>query len=432
MEVYWSAVELRDALFLLAGVLLGLLIAFILGRRRSRRYDQTHDALLQATRESARLEQALADQQARHEERLADLRVAREQLGTEFQALASQVLEQKGQAFAAAGQQAMATLLTPFREQIHQFQRRLNEVHDTAVRDNASLAEQIRSVAQAGVRISAEANNLTRALMGDNKTLGNWGEHLLEQTLQLAGLMPDDHYQTQQGYRDDQGNRRHPDVVIKLPDGKHLVIDSKVSLRDYERAVAAGTDQERDSALTDHARAVRRHIDDLAGKDYSALPGLRSPGFVLMFIPVEPAYMQALRHDRDVFNYGYHRNVILVSHTTLLPIMRTVANVWAMARTNDEARELGQRAADIYNQVVLVAERLKRLGATLETASRQYNDTVRAVAGQQGLYGKVERFSTLSSRANKQLPDIQPMHADVDHERLELAVRPDDGTDKAG
>jgi DNA recombination protein RmuC len=209
---------------------------------------------------------------------------------------------------------------------------------------------------------------------------------------------------------------------VKLPDDKHLVIDSKVSLIDYEQAVAAENPQQHLAALDAHVKAVRAHIDDLARKDYSNLIGMRSPSFVLMFLPIEPAYIEALRHAPDLFDYGYQRNVVLVSHTTLLPVLKTVANVWMVVRSNEQAHELSTRAGEIYNQVVIVAERLKRLGSSLETVSRHYNDTVRSVAGQQGLHGKVQRFSELSSRANKTMPDLDPVHVDLDTERLHMIV----------
>src|SRR5690606_15556364 len=153
----------------------------------------------------------------------------------------------------------------------------------------------------------------------------------------------------------------------------------------------------------------RNHIDDLCRKDYSNLVGMRSPSFVLMFMPIEPAYMAALQHNSDLFDYGYQRNVVLVSHTTLMPILKTVANLWMVTQSNAQAHELSARAGDIFNQIVVVAERLKRLGATLDTVSRHYNETVTALAGQQGLHGKALRFNELSSKANKTMPSLEPL-----------------------
>lgn len=342
----------------------------------------------------------------------------------EFQNLANQVLEEKGRAFAQTSQTSLDGLLRPFREQIDGFQKRVNEIHDASLRGQTQLGAEIRRVLDIGLKMSAEANTLATALKGDKKTTGNWGEIQLERSLQLAGLVPGDHYQAQASFRDESGNRLQPDFVIKLPDDKHMVIDSKVSLVDYDRAIAAQTDAEREAALAAHVQAVRHHIDDLARKDYSNLIGLKSPSFVLMFMPIEPAYIEAMKHNRDLFDYGYRQNVVMVSHTTLMPILRTVANLWMIARGNEQTRALSDMAGGLYNQVAVVAERLQKLGNTLNTVNSHYNSAVTAVAGQQGLYGKVNRFAELSAKANRQMPDLEPMHADIEVQRLQ-AVIPD-------
>ncbi|MGB6103168.1 MAG: DNA recombination protein RmuC [Pusillimonas sp.] len=396
------------------------------GRRALAASDAERQQLVQ---QSSRLQNELVELRAIHTEKLASFQAMKEgldesraQLRTEFQNLASQVLEEKGKTFTQSSQSALDTLLRPFRDQIEQFQRRVNQVHDEALRGNVSLSAEIKRVMDVGLRISTEANTLASALKGDKKTTGNWGEVQLERTLELAGLIKGDHYEPQARFKDALGNDRQPDFVVKLPDHRHVVIDSKVSLVDYDRAIAAETETDRKMALDAHVKAVRNHIDDLGRKDYSNLTGMRSPSFVLMFMPIEPAYIEALRHNKDLFDYGYQRNVILVSHTTLMPILKTVANLWMVARSNEQAHELSNRAGELYNQVVVVAERLKKLGGTLDTVSRHYNETVTAVAGQQGLYGKASRFSELSSRANKTMPVLEPLHADFEEEKLTLIV----------
>ncbi|WP_232305069.1 DNA recombination protein RmuC [Castellaniella caeni] len=382
----------------------------------------------------------LTELKAVHQEKLAaidELKRAFEQskaaMRTEFQNLANQVLEEKGKAFSQSSQASLDGLLRPFREQIEGFQKRVNEVHDASLRGQTQLGAEIRRVLDIGLKMSAEANTLATALKGEKKTTGNWGEVQLERSLQLAGLVAGDHYEAQASFKDETGNRRQPDFVVKLPDDKHMVIDSKVSLVDYDRAIAAQTDAEREAALAAHVQAVRHHIDDLARKDYSNLVGMKSPSFVLMFMPIEPAYIEAMKHNRDLFDYGYQQNVIMVSHTTLMPILRTVANLWMIARANEQTRALSDMAGGLYNQVALVAERLQKLGNTLNTVNTHYNSAVTAVAGQQGLYGKVGRFAELSAKANKQLPALEPMHADIEVQRLAVAAAetsddtPDDG-----
>ncbi|QAA95113.1 DNA recombination protein RmuC [Pollutimonas thiosulfatoxidans] len=376
----------------------------------------------QAQHELTHLQAVHAEKLAGLDELRAGLQQSRDHLKTEFQNLANQILEEKGRTFAQTSQSSLDALLQPFRQQIQGFQQRVNQVHDETLRGNVTLGSEIRRVLEVGLKMSAEANNLASALKGDKKTTGNWGEVQLERALQLAGLAKGDHYETQAHFRDQGGSSRQPDFVIKLPDDKHLVIDSKVSLVDYDRAVGAQTEEELRVALDAHVKAVRNHIDDLSRKDYSNLIGMHSPSFVLMFMPVEPAYIEAMKHKGDLFDYGYQRNVILVSYTTLMPILKTVGNLWMMARSNEQAHEISARAGDIYNQVVVIAERLKKLGETLATASRHYNSTVTAVAGQQGLYGKASRFSELSSRANKTMPAIEPQHVDLEVQKLDLVL----------
>jgi len=369
--------------------------------------------------EHTRLHTQQEEREEQHKDQLGLLKEARDNLKQEFELLANRIFEDKGKNFTATNRESLESLLKPFREQISGFQSRINEVHTESVKGQSALESEIKKVLEVGLEMNTQATNLTTALKGDKKTTGNWGEAQLERTLELAGLLPGDHYETQASYTDAEGKRRLPDFVIKLPDRKCLVIDSKVSLVDYERAISAETEEEQGNALKAHAQAVRNHIDDLSAKDYANLSGLDSPDFVLMFMPVEPAYIEAMKYNRDLFNYGYQRQVVMVSHTTLMPILRTVANLWMIDQSNREAREISTRAGEIYNQVCLVAERLQKLGNTLKAANNHYNQTVKGLAGQQGLHGKVERFRQLSSKASKNLGELEPVHADIEMERLE-------------
>ena len=368
-----------------------------------------------------RLETEHRERQDRHAEQVQLLNDARDNLKREFENLANRIFEDKGKSFTTTSRESLEALLKPFREQIVGFQTRINEVHSESLRGHTALEKEIQKVLEVGLEMNSQATNLTSALKGDKKTTGNWGEAQLQRTLELAGLQAGEHYDAQASFKDEQGRRKLPDFVIRLPDGKNLIIDSKVSLVDYDRAISAESDEERGRALNAHAQAVRNHIDDLASKDYVNLAGVGSPDFVLMFMPIEPAYIEAMKHNKDLFNYGYKKGVIMVSHTTLMPILRTVANLWMIEQSNQEAREISSRAGDIYNQVCLVAERLHKLGNTLKAANNHYNDTVRGLAGQQGLYGKIERFQQLSTRANKEMAALEPIHTDIENDRLEAS-----------
>jgi DNA recombination protein RmuC len=382
--------------------------------------------------ENTRLQTQQEERDEQHQDQLALLKEARDNLKQEFELLANRIFEDKGKNFTNTNRESLESLLKPFREQINGFQSRINEVHTESVKGQSALEAEIKKVLEVGLEMNSQATNLASALKGDKKTTGNWGEAQLERTLELAGLIPGDHYEAQASFTDAEGKRRLPDFIIKLPDSKCLVIDSKVSLVDYDRAISAETEEQQTEALKAHAQAVRNHIDDLSGKDYANLNGLDSPDFVLMFMPVEPAYIEAMKYNKDLFNYGYQRQVVMVSHTTLMPILRTVANLWMIDQSNREAREISTRAGEIYNQVCLVAERLHKLGNTLKSANNHYNQAVKGLAGQQGLVGKVDRFKQLSSKASKNLTELEPIHADIELERLEaIELTPEDtGSDK--
>lgn len=408
---------------LLAGAIAGSLLCLALVWPRLRQLDTLQQRQVDLSSRLAGSQATLQEREQRYREQLKLLRDSREQLTREFENLANRIFEDKGRRFNASSRESLEALLQPFREQISSFQTRVNEVHSEALKGNTLLESEIRKVLEVGLQMNVQAGNLTEALKGDSKVMGNWGEAQLERTLELSGLLPGDHYESQKAFTDHEGRRRLPDFLVRLPGDKHLVIDSKVSLLDYSRAVSATDDTEREEALTSHARSVRRHIDDLTDKDYGNLPDLGSPSFVLMFMPVEPAYIEALKADRELFDYGYRRNVVLVSHTTLMPVLRTVSNLWMVDRSHKEVREIADAAGDIYNQVSTLSERLSGLGKSLAAASNHYNATVTALVGNQGLHGKVDRFKGVSARASKTLPDMDPLNLDNEGDRINLAMQ---------
>ena len=330
------------------------------------------------------LKATLSIKETEHTAKLALLEDAKKVLKLEFEKAAQTLVSQGEKTLTSRNQESLDQLLKPLSEKIDGFQSRVNQVHTDLTGQNAVLKTQIKQLHDMGQVMSSEASNLTQALKGDKKLVGNWGEAQLERTLELAGLRRGEHYEAQQAFKGEDGQRFLPDFVIFLPQDKHVVIDSKVSLVDYERAITAEEDAVRTQALAAHANAVKRHIDQLSDKDYANLAGLQSPDFVLMFMPVEPAYIEIMRTNRDLFNYGYKKNVVLVSHTTLMPILRTVANLWMVERSNEEAREISDRAGDIFNAVCLVAERMENVGSALSQTTKRYNDAVKSLVGRQG------------------------------------------------
>ena len=391
---------------------------------QQQRYADLQERYQSLSNEHTQLKTTLERKEEHFKEQMQQLSDTKQSLTKEFENLANKIFEEKGKTFSQTSQQSIDSMLKPFREQIDGFQKRINEVHESSVRGNSNLNAEIKKVLEIGMQMSSEANNLTSALKGDSQQRGAWGEAQLRRTLEMSGLIEDDHYSVQDAFKDEEGKQKQTDYLIKLPDGKHIIIDSKVTLNAYDRAVSAESPEEYQIAMSEHVKAVRKHIDDLASKDYTNLVGMRSPNFVLMFMPIEPAYIEALKSNKDLFEYGYKKGIVLVSHTTLIPILRTVSNLWMIERSNAEAREISEKAGDIYNSVRTVAERLNKLGGTLNTVSNHYNSTVTALAGQQGLFGKVDRFSQLSAKANQALPSVEPIHKDFETERLSLIVEP--------
>ena len=424
-------------------LLLGLLASLLHLYRRGREWQtllemQRSDAsellerLNAMEKERDRLAYQLDAERIRLKDREQQFDASRQQLKLEFESLANKLFDDKARAFDKSSKNSIESMLKPFREQVEGFQKRVNDVHSESLKGHASLEAEIKKVLEVGLKMGTDAQNLTSALKGESQRRGSWGETQLEKTLQMSGLIEDDHYEKQSSLMDADGRRRQTDFLIKLPDGKHIVIDSKVSLAAYDRAVAADNEEQINLSLRDHVKAVKSHILDLQSKDYSNLIGLRSPSFVLMFMPIEPAYIEALKFEKDLFAFGYERGIVLVSHTTLIPILRTVSNLWAMERSTREARELGDRAGDIYNQVRKVTERLDRLGGSLRAVTNHYNATVKSISGRQGLAGKVERFGELSAKVTQAIPEIEPIHSDLQHEALDLVADPIDDAEHSG
>lgn len=383
-----------------------------------------------SNRKVSRLEADIREQNAKlvaEHEKLASLKTQFEEqknlLKNEFKVVSEEIIKERQEMLVEKNKESVSTLLKPLQDQIEGFQKRVNEVHDESVKGNTNLKTEIENVMKMGIKMRDEASSLTTALKGDSQQRGAWGEAQLERTLEMSGLVESDHYEKQSSFIDEDGRRKQTDYLIKLPGDKCIIIDSKVSLNAYERACSTQDLDEQTIAMKAHVTAVRSHINDLALKEYTNLSAIHSPDFVLMFMPVEPAYIEAMKQDPELFGFGYSKNIILVSHTTLIPILRTVANLWMLDHSNKEARQIGEKANDIFNSVVLVSERLGKLGKTLNTASTHFNDTVTSLAGMQG---KVTGFNKLSNKAKKSMPELEPKEIQFDTTKLDALALPDD------
>jgi DNA recombination protein RmuC len=355
--------------------------------------------------EKARLE-AGSEAQRRHDaERVKGLEEVHKRMNDEFRNLANTILEEKGKAFSERSQTNLDALLKPVREQLEGFRKRVDEVHHQDVQQRAALQGQLDLLKQLNQQMNDEARNLTRALKGDNKAQGNWGELVLEKVLEQCGLRAGHEYEVQGSYRDDQSRLLRPDVVVHLPEGKDIVIDSKVSLVAWTEFVAAEDEVARERALKAHVQAVRNHIGALSAKDYTHLDGLRSLDFVLMFMPIEAAFMAAFQHDDKLFGVAFEKRIAVVTPTTLLATMRTVESLWRNERQNENARRIADQAGKVYDKLRGFLEDFEKLGHQLETVQKSYDSARRKLSeGHGNLVRQAQTFVELGVKVRKALP----------------------------
>ena len=352
----------------------------------------------------AELTTSLEAERNQAEEKLALLVNAKEDLSNQFKALASEILEEKSKRFTEQNQTNIGQLLEPLKTKLQEFQGKVEEVYVQEGKDRTALAEQVKNLMTLNQQLSQDAHNLTSALKGQSKTQGNWGEMILERVLEASGLRKGYEYDTQESHSRDDGSRVQPDVVIHLPENRHLVVDAKVSLNAYQVHANAETDDKRDMAIKRHIDSVRGHIKGLSERNYQAIHGIQSLDFVLMFIPIEPAFMIAISHDSDLWQEAYKKNVLLVSPTTLLFVVRTVANLWRQEQQNRNAQEIANRGAELYDKLVGFVEDLDQLGNRLNQAKDTYDKAYgKFTAGRGNVIRQAEMLKGLGVKPTKQL-----------------------------
>lgn len=338
-------------------------------------------------------------------ENLAILNSAREELSNQFKVLANEILEDKSRRFAEQNQANLNQLLEPLKVKITEFQGKVQEVYVQEGKDRSALAEQVKQLMALNNQLSADAHNLTRALKGQAKAQGNWGELILERVLEASGLRKGHEYDVQESHTRADGSRAQPDVVVHLPEDKHLIVDAKVSLTAYEQYANAETELQRDAAVKRHLESVRNHIRELSEKNYQQLYGLKSLDFVLMFIPVEPAFMLAISYDSELWQDAWKKNVLLVSPSTLLFVVRTVAHLWRQEQQNRNAQEIASRGAELYDKLVGFVEDLDKLGDRLDQARDVYDKAYGKLTGGRGnVIRQAEMLKGLGVKPVKQLP----------------------------
>lgn len=358
-----------------------------------------------AIKQLATLATTLEAERAQSVEKIALLNETKEQLRIQFENLANQIFEEKGQKFAKQNQANLETLLTPLNEKIKAFQDQVAQTYDKESKERLTLKNEIERLAKLNAQISSDAVNLTQALKGSSKTQGTWGEMVLERILESSGLTKGREYQVQENFAGEEGGRFRPDVVVHLPDEKHLIIDSKVSLVAYERYCSAESDADKASAQREHLNSVRAHIKGLSEKNYQDLHGLNSLDFVLLFFPIEPAFMLASTTDSDLFTDAFSKNVLLVSPSTLLATMRTIASIWRYEHQSQNAQAIAAQCAKLYDKFVGFVEDLEDVGKRLEQAQKSYDGAHgKLVSGRGNLIRQAEGIKALGVKPNKQMP----------------------------
>ncbi len=366
----------------------------------------------QAEEACAELRERLAAIEAERNQQLRDaeeqiklLQESEKRLSMHFENLANRIFEEKQQTFSRATRQSVESLIDPLSVQIREFRSRIENIYDTETRERASLRTEINLLKEMNQRLGQEALNLARALKGDSKARGNWGEIQLQRILEESGLRKGREYDAQVSIANKDGRRLQPDIIVHLPEGKDIVIDSKVSLVAYERYHSSEDEKERQAQLKAHIASIRKHIKDLSGKDYNRLAGIRSLDMVIMFVPLEPALLLALEHDPQLFNHAFSKEILLVGPSTLMATLQIIYNIWRHEYQNRNALEIATEAGKLHDQFVLFAESLEKTGYQLNKALESFETTrKRLVTGRGNLVRKIQILRELGARAKKNLP----------------------------
>ncbi|WP_029033752.1 DNA recombination protein RmuC [Salinimicrobium terrae] len=358
--------------------------------------DILNTQLTERTSEYKNLQMKLEDQKG-------ELEKLEEKFSKEFENLANKILDQKSEKFTSINKENIEQILSPLQEKIKTFEEKVEKNSNDFIERHAQLGKQLQFLHEQNVRISEEATNLTRALKGENKTQGNWGELILERVLEKSGLVKDREYFVQRSHETEDGRKLLPDVVLHLPGDKMMIIDSKVSLVAYEKYINEEDEEKRARYLKEHLRSLNSHIQNLSSKKYEDLYKMESPDFVLMFIPVEPALYLAQNLDSSFFYTAFQKNILLVSPTTLLSVLRTIDTLWSNEKQQQNALEIANHAASLYHKFKLLLDELETVGKRLRSTTTAYDDAMKKLTGQQNLIKDIEQLETLGISPKQKL-----------------------------
>ncbi len=344
------------------------------------------------------LQQTLAQQQA-------DMENLQQKFTDQFNNLANKIFEEKSQKFTLQNKENLDQVLKPLNEKLKDFEKKVEDTYHKSLKDSTDLQAEIKKLFDLNSRISQDANNLTRALKGDVKKQGNWGEVVLERILESSGLQKDREYKTQVSFGAADGTRSQPDVIIYLPENKHIIVDAKVSLVAYDNLVNATEPDQQEAFLKEHVRSIRAHIKELSQKQYHALDGLNTPEYVLLFLPIEASFGVAVQQDRDIFNYAWENKIVVVSPSTLVATLMTIASIWRQENQTRNALEIAQKGGALYDKFHGLVEDLLDLGKKMKSAQDAYQSSMnKLVDGRGNLITRAEELRTLGAKAGKVLP----------------------------
>ncbi len=364
----------------------------------------------------ARLITLLKTERRNSSEKLALLEEAREQLRLQFSSLAQEIFEDKSRTFTTQSKERLDTLLQPFHLQLHALKQEIQQTYLNETRERASLKQELHQLQELNRQMGEEAINLTRALKGDKKLQGNWGELVLERVLEQSGLRRGHEYQTQQGYRDQSNKLFKPDVIIHLPEGKDVIIDSKVSLSAWEKYCSSdNTSEEQHKAIAELVNAIRSHIQSLGSKKYEELKGIRSLDLVLMFMPIEAAFMAAFNHDDNLFTDALNQKIVVVTPTTLIATLRTIENIWRYEHQSRNSIEIANKAGTLYDKFRGFVEDMEKIGKQIDTCHQTYDSAmIKLTRGRGNLIAQAQQLTDLGVQVKKELPKSVTELADTD------------------
>ncbi|WP_341939291.1 DNA recombination protein RmuC [Marinimicrobium sp. C2-29] len=398
--------------------------------------------LSEARGQVTELQTRLGQERERFEEQLALLQDAKKQLTGEFENLANRIFDSKQQQFSNSSKNLLETTIDPLKSQLTEFRRKVEDVYEKENSERSRLAGQIVELQKQAQKIGQDAVSLAQALKGNTKSQGNWGEVVLERLLEQSGLQKGREYETQVSFSGADGSRRMPDVIVRLPENKDIIIDAKVSLVDYEKYCNSEDQSERDQFLAQHVQSLRNHIRNLSVKDYERLEGVRALDFVFIFVPIEAAFMLALQQDPKLYSDAYDKHIILASPTTLLAILRTVENIWRYEKQNKNAERIARDAGGLHDQFVLLLESLETVGAHIGKTQEAFDTAHKRLStGKGNLLRRVDNIRRLGAKTKKTIARDRVEDADegdeaseseapdVDERRAELEAASSQGGD---